>query len=160
MSRVVATKYVRDHHSAGRSNRSTSIVVTPPPSREITPHALFCNVVLPDGSHAQPEIYPRPDGTLYVCGAGMSDKAPIPDRAADVVYSEEGVERLRERLDVVMRKEWIEEAFISGNVVKQACYRPDSDKTGKPVIGNIGNGCVRSTALDSVLTEILTLDCG
>ena len=97
---------------------------------------------MPDGSHAQPEFYPRPDRTLYVCGASMSDKTPLPEYAADVVHSDAGVERLKERVRTVIRKEWTNEALESDNFVRQACYRPDSDKTHLPVIGKIGNGCV------------------
>ncbi|KAF9511936.1 hypothetical protein BS47DRAFT_1486569 [Hydnum rufescens UP504] len=122
------------------SNRSTSIVVSPPESRELTPHALFCTLVLPDGSHGQPEFYPRPDRTLYVCSAGMSDQTPLPEYAEDVVHSEEGVRRLKERLRIVVRKEWIGDVLESDNFIRQACYRPDSSKTHLPVIGKIGDG--------------------
>ena len=30
----------------------------------------------------EPEIYPRPDGTVYVCGEG--DEEPLPDNPADI----------------------------------------------------------------------------
>lgn len=68
----------------------------------------------------------------------MSDRTPLPARAADVVHSDEGVERLQERLATVVRKEWIEHPE---KVIKQACHRPDSSRTGTPIIGKFGKGC-------------------
>lgn len=133
------------------SPKSTSIVVTPTPDYKVTPHALFCTLTLADGSHVQPEIYPRPDNTLYVCGAGMSDRTPLPAKAQDVEFSEEGVQRLKTRLLAVVENEWVQKRFEENDFVKQACYRPDSSKTGLPLIGSIGKGCVyklRNASLD------------
>lgn len=110
------------------------------PGHEVTPHALFCTLILPDGSHVQPEIYPRPDNTLYVCGAGMSDRTALPDKARDVNYNEEGVQRLKTRLLAVVENEWVQKRIAEDDFIKQACYRPDSSKTGLPIIGKIGNG--------------------
>jgi len=70
----------------------------------------------------------------------MQDPTPLPSRAADVVYSDEGVERLKDRLRAVVRSGWIDEPLASDTFIKQACYRPDSSKTGLPVVGSIGPG--------------------
>lgn len=67
----------------------------------------------------------------------MRDTMPLPARAADVQYSTEGVQRLHERLEAVVRKEWIKNPE---KVIEQACYRPDSSRTGTPIIGKFGEG--------------------
>ncbi|KAF8331634.1 uncharacterized protein EI90DRAFT_3123217 [Cantharellus anzutake] len=119
------------------SNLSTSIVLSPPSSHRFSPHALFCTLVLPNGQIAQPEFYPRPDNTLYVCGAGLTDKTPLPLSCADIKYNSEGEERLKERVRQVVKDEWIEGAFDRSDFIVQACYRPDSSKTGAPIIGKL-----------------------
>ncbi|KAF8317509.1 FAD dependent oxidoreductase [Cantharellus anzutake] len=124
------------------SNLSTSIVLSPPSSHRFSPHALFCTLVLPNGQIAQPEFYPRPDNTLYVCGAGLTDKTPLPLSCADVKYNSEGEERLKERVRQVVKDEWIEGAFDRSDFIVQACYRPDSSKTGAPIIGKVSEGRV------------------
>lgn len=99
---------------------------------------------MPDGSYGHPEFYPRPDRTLYVCGTNMSDMTPLPEYASEVVPSDEGVERLKQLVNIVVRKEWIDvDALEPSDFVKQACYRPDSSKTNLPIIGKIGNGYAR-----------------
>lgn len=61
--------------------KSTSIVWAPPPSDEssssssttnnVDATALFCGEDDRFGTHL--EVYPRPDGTIYICGVGGSD---------------------------------------------------------------------------------------
>src|SRR5262249_57480858 len=44
---------------------------------DVPAHALFVDYRTADGRHLEPEIFPRPDGEVYVCG--MADPAPLPD---------------------------------------------------------------------------------
>ncbi|KAF8317063.1 FAD dependent oxidoreductase, partial [Clavulina sp. PMI_390] len=122
------------------STKSTSIVVTPDLGYEVTAHALFCTLVLADGSHVQPEIYARPDNTLYVCGAGMTDRTPLPTKAKDVEFSPEGVERLKTRVAATVQSDWVKKRMENDDFLKQACYRPDSSETGLPILGKINEG--------------------
>ena len=43
---------------------------------DVPAHALFMEYRTADGRHLEPEIFPRPDGEVYVCG--MADPAPLP----------------------------------------------------------------------------------
>ena len=115
-------------------------MIKPPEGQSFTPHAIFGTYILDDGSHAQPEIFPRPDNTLYICGGGLQDHTPLPDKAKDVSYNKEEVEGLKVRLKAVVKNDWVEKRLEEEDFVKQACYRPDSTKTSKPVIGKFGEG--------------------
>jgi glycine/D-amino acid oxidase-like deaminating enzyme len=48
----------------------------------VSPHALFVECEAEDGSVDSPEVFPRPDGTTYVCG--LSSEEPLPPDPADV----------------------------------------------------------------------------
>mmetsp|Transcript_14236 Transcript_14236/g.20029 ORF Transcript_14236/g.20029 Transcript_14236/m.20029 type:complete len:435 (-) Transcript_14236:275-1579(-) len=51
--------------------KSTSIVWKKPEGKEVDATALFCGEDNRFGTHL--EVYPRPDGTIYICGIGGSD---------------------------------------------------------------------------------------
>jgi glycine/D-amino acid oxidase-like deaminating enzyme len=53
--------------------------------------ALFCSGISLD----DPEVYPRPDGTVYMCGGSSFD--PLPPSADDVVADAEVVQQLQVR---------------------------------------------------------------
>jgi len=48
----------------------------------VPPHALFVDYRTAAGQVLEPEIMPRPDGTVYVCG--MADPADLPESADEV----------------------------------------------------------------------------
>lgn len=50
--------------------KSTSLVWEPTPDQEVDGTALFCGEDERFGTHL--EVYPRPDGTVYICGIGGS----------------------------------------------------------------------------------------
>lgn len=54
--------------------KSTSIVWKQPEGKEVDATALFCGEDNRYGTHL--EVYPRPDGTIYICGIGGSDYVP------------------------------------------------------------------------------------
>ena len=117
------------------SGCSTSVIFRP--STPITPHALFTELTLPSGISVSPEIYPRPDGTVYMCGDHTDPlrPRPLPTRAADVTPSPHAVKNQTERL------KWLGgRGFDDVQVeVEQACFRPES-RRGKPVIGELAKG--------------------
>src|SRR5258707_2683607 len=55
---------------------------------DVPAHALFMDYHTADGDALEPEIIPRPDGTVYVCG--MADRQPLPESADGVEVSEAG----------------------------------------------------------------------
>jgi glycine/D-amino acid oxidase-like deaminating enzyme len=96
---------------------------------DVPAHALFMDYRLADGRALEPEIMPRPDGTVYVCG--MADPQPLPDSAEGVEVSEAGCAVLAGaagRVSAALAAAPIER--------RQACYRPVTDD-GVPLIGRV-----------------------
>jgi glycine/D-amino acid oxidase-like deaminating enzyme len=93
------------------------------------PHAVFLDYRTADGRALEPEIFPRPDGNVYVCG--MADPQPLPD-------GPEGVEVDDASCDVLARAAGrVSTALAAARVThRQACYRPVTDD-GVPLIGRV-----------------------
>jgi glycine/D-amino acid oxidase-like deaminating enzyme len=92
-------------------------------------HALFVEYRTADGRNLEPEIVPRPDGEVYVCG--MADPAPLPDSPEEVEVSEAACAVLARAAGRVSTA--LAAAPISR---RQACYRPVTDD-GLPLIGRV-----------------------
>jgi glycine/D-amino acid oxidase-like deaminating enzyme len=92
-------------------------------------HALFVDYRTADGRALEPEIVPRPDGEVYVCG--MADPAPLPD-------SPEGVEVDEAACGVLARAAGRVSTALAAAAItrRQACYRPVTDD-GLPLIGRV-----------------------
>lgn len=87
-----------------------------------------------------PEVYPRPDGTVYVCGIAAREAAiPLPERAHQVVHSEKAAKLLRAHMAAIAPEAFGEKEQVEV-VAEQACYRPNSSETGGPIIGKIREG--------------------
>jgi glycine/D-amino acid oxidase-like deaminating enzyme len=96
---------------------------------DVPAHALFVDYRTTDGRRLEPEIFPRPDGTVYVCG--MADPAPLPDSPEAVEVSEPAcavLARAAGRVSTTLA--------AAGIVRRQACYRPVTDD-GLPLIGRV-----------------------
>jgi glycine/D-amino acid oxidase-like deaminating enzyme len=96
---------------------------------DVPAHALFVDYRTAEGRHLEPEIFPRPDGEVYVCG--MADPAPLPD-------SPEAVEVSEAACGVLARAAGrVSTALAAAPIVRrQACYRPVTDD-GLPLIGRV-----------------------
>ncbi len=90
--------------------------------------ALFVEMELAGEVHT-PEVFPRPDGTTYVCG--LSGQQPLPEDPAAVTYDEGAPETLRRMIRVFAPQ--LAEAPI---LAQQACYRPVT-RDGLPLIGAV-----------------------
>src|SRR6266850_8403251 len=96
---------------------------------DVPAHALFVDYRTADGRALEPEIFPRPDGEVYVCG--MADPAPLPDSPEAVEVNESSCEALARAAGRVSA------ALAGARVVRrQACYRPVTDD-GVPLIGRV-----------------------
>ncbi len=62
------SKYLFKNLTVRSAYKAHSIVMRP--QSEISPHAIFVEHKNKTGDFIDPEIYPRPDGTVYVCGIG------------------------------------------------------------------------------------------
>jgi glycine/D-amino acid oxidase-like deaminating enzyme len=103
-----------------------SVILAAP---EVPAHALFLEYRTSDGRTVEPEIFPRPDGDVYVCG--MTDPTPLPDAPEAVSVSEvacETLARAAARVSSALAAARIER--------RQACYRPVTSD-GLPVIGPV-----------------------
>ena len=95
----------------------------------LPPEALFLEYAEQAGSMLTPEIFPRADGTTYVCG--ISSQSPVPVDPDQVAPDDGAIERLRAlcaRMSPVLAR--------SPVLASQACYRPVT-ADGLPLIGAI-----------------------
>lgn len=121
------------------SNCSTSIVIRTSPEKPLSAHALFCSITEPSGKTSSPEAYARPDGTIYVCGAGIHDRTaslPPASQLHTLGHFAPAAEALRERMKFISPSHF-DDAVVE---VEQACFRPNSGKTGAPLVGKISPG--------------------
>ena len=96
---------------------------------DVPAHALFVDYRTADGRSLEPEIFPRPDGSVYVCG--MADPQPLPDSPEGVVVDDDACAVLARAAGRVSTT--LAAAPITR---RQACYRPVTDD-GLPLIGRV-----------------------
>ena len=95
----------------------------------VPPEALFLEVQEATGAVQTPELFPRSDGTTYVCA--ISSESPLPVDPAAVSPDPGAIERL-ERMCSAMAP-----VLASAKILaRQACYRPVT-RDGLPLIGRI-----------------------
>ena len=79
------------------------------------------------GKSLEPEVYPRPDGTVYVCGQG--DSQPLPLHPSEVKHDSKSCKTL---LDIASKvSHYLTDAEV---LSESACYLPCS-KDNIPLIG-------------------------
>ena len=96
---------------------------------DVPAQALFVDYRAADGRAFEPEIVPRPDGDVYVCG--MADPQPLPDSPEGVVVDDAACDTLGRAAGRVSTM--LAAARITR---RQACYRPVTDD-GRPLIGRV-----------------------
>src|SRR4029079_6081676 len=97
--------------------------------KDVPAHALFMDYRTADGRHLEPEIFPRPDGTVYICG--MRDHQPLPDSSGGGGVSQAWC-------DVLAGAAFRVSTTLRGARItrRAACYRPVTDD-GLPRISPI-----------------------
>lgn len=95
---------------------------------EISPDALFVELVA-RGEPQTPEVFPRDDGTTYVCG--LSSQQALPEDPAEVAPDAGSQEALRE-----MTRAFAPGLAASPIIASQACYRPVT-QDGLPLLGPV-----------------------
>lgn len=121
------------------ATRAHSIVIKPPPTLPtdaISPYVLFTSIALPTSGRSRevtPEIYPRPDPAIYVCGPGDT-RVALPPNVDDVDVDERACEEIWEWV----AQTGVIKSEVIGEVEKrQACYLPIVESGGGPIIGNV-----------------------
>ena len=95
--------------------RGASIILKP--RQPVAACALFGQFIDQRGESFGPEIFPRPDGTVYMCG--VPDRVALPSDAADITPSEEAIATLK----TIART--LSDEFADATVThQQACFRP------------------------------------
>lgn len=98
-------------------------------NEQIPPQALFAEFENQTGGQDSPELFPRPDGTVYLCGLSAED--PLPEDPADIQSDEEAKAQLRATAAA------LSPALAGAEVVSsQACYRPVT-QDGMPLMGAV-----------------------
>jgi glycine/D-amino acid oxidase-like deaminating enzyme len=95
----------------------------------IPPEALFLEYAEPGGSILSPEVFPRADGTTYVCG--ISGESSLPIDPGLVVPDDGAIDRLKAlcgRMSPILARAPV--------LASQACFRPVT-ADGLPLIGPI-----------------------
>jgi glycine/D-amino acid oxidase-like deaminating enzyme len=95
----------------------------------IPPEAAFLESAEPDGSILSPEIFPRADGTTYVCG--ISSESDLPQDPGLVAPDDGAIDRLKalcDRLSPILARAPV--------LASQACFRPVT-ADGLPLIGAV-----------------------
>ncbi len=103
--------------------------ITLKPTAPVPAHALFTDYTTDAGERLEPEIFPRPDGEVYLCG--LSDMTPLPERADQVVPRADAgavLQQVAGHLSSAL-------LGVEPQVV-QACYRPVYDD-GLPLMGPV-----------------------
>jgi glycine/D-amino acid oxidase-like deaminating enzyme len=95
----------------------------------VPPEALFLEYEETAGSMLSPEIFPRPDGTIYVCA--ISSESPLPVDPTSVVPDDGAMDRLKALCDRISPVLAASRVLASG-----ACYRPLA-RDGLPLIGAV-----------------------
>jgi glycine/D-amino acid oxidase-like deaminating enzyme len=96
---------------------------------QVPPEALFLDYREDSGAAHAPEVFPRADGTTYVCA--ISSESPVPLDPAAVAPDDGAIKRLEAmcaRLSPVLA--------ASPILARQACFRPVT-RDGLPLIGRL-----------------------
>jgi len=117
-----------------KATRAHSIVIRPRAGVQLSPHALFTRISLPEGTdddeRASPEIGARPNNEVYA--SGSEDKSPLPHLVDNVKVDEAACEAIFRQVASISPE------LRAGTVVKkQACFLPTVKKTrlGGPIVG-------------------------
>jgi glycine/D-amino acid oxidase-like deaminating enzyme len=95
----------------------------------VPPEALFLEHEEARGSILTPEIFPRPDGTTYVCA--ISSDSPLPVDPTSVAPDDGAIDRLKALCGRISPVLAASRVLASG-----ACYRPVT-RDGLPLIGAV-----------------------
>ena len=101
----------------------------------VSPHALFTHIAYKSINKGRsktvtPEIYPRPDGTLYACGEG-DHLIPLP-ATADLV--ETSPERCQDIVDHISS---VSDTMATSTITaRNACYLPQNEYGGSPLVSS------------------------
>ncbi|EGG00523.1 uncharacterized protein MELLADRAFT_79213 [Melampsora larici-populina 98AG31] len=126
--------------------RAHSIVLRS--QKSISPHALFTHLFITDHQAikpqwTEPEFYPRPDHTIYICGAG--DDEPLPALPSEVKVDKKAISKLKAQAKAVIDPQYLidSDQEVIPTLAEQACYLP----VGQALVGRLCPGVLVGTGL-------------
>jgi glycine/D-amino acid oxidase-like deaminating enzyme len=138
--------------------KATSILLRP--AADISADMLFLEYRNKSGRVIAPEVYPRPDGSVYICGEG--DANPLPDDPATIEPTQSVVDVLQDVANTISSQ-----LAAAPMETQQACFLPVSPD-GNPLIGALpgvkgayvaaGHSCwgiLNSPATGEAMAEII-----
>jgi len=99
------------------------------PQTPVPAQALFVDYLDEDGERLAPEIFPRPDGEVYLCG--LSDDQPVPEDPSAVPASPQATATLQR-----IAGELAASLGRAPVLTENACYRPIC-ADALPVMGGV-----------------------
>eukprot|EP00884_Botryococcus_braunii_P008047 jgi/Botrbrau1/17243/Bobra.0015s0004.4 len=99
------------------------------PSSPVPGDCLFTTFVSSAGKQSDPEVYPRPDGTVYICGE--SEYVDVPEDPATITPRQDAISNLQEVGSTVSSR--LEAAEV---LQAQACFLPLSEDS-LPLMGPV-----------------------
>ena len=127
---------------------------------DVTAHCLFTDTEFAGKEKREPEVYPRPDGTVYACG--FSDHVTLPVNAKDIAPDSNSCKKLKEICGCISNV--LADAEV---IAEQACYLP-TPQGHLPLIGRVPNmenvymasghtcwGILNAPATGKALTELI-----
>ena len=124
---------------SGSRAHSITLQLQDPATSAIDNTALFLS------SLKEPEVYPRPDGTVYMCGGCSSDHAPLPPHPREVAVDTAACAQIKETAACVSA-----ELGAVTRYTPSACYLPHSED-GAPLIGHLDQ--VTTVTSDQVIVR-------
>jgi glycine/D-amino acid oxidase-like deaminating enzyme len=103
--------------------------ITLRPTTPVPAQALFVDYVTHGGERLAPEVYPRPDGEVYLCG--LSEEGPLPERP-DLVQPRPDAGLILQRIAGTLSSSLADAPLQR----VQACYRPVY-ADGLPLLGAV-----------------------
>lgn len=79
--------------------RIHSLILKPPKQLDMSNHCLFVDLRIRGSFPTEPEVFPRPDGTAFVCGS--SDDEPLPKAAHEVKIDKAAIDNLRREVSLL-----------------------------------------------------------
>ena len=111
----------------GTRAHSITMQLEDPDKSTIDNTALFLS------SMKSPEVYPRPDGTVYMCGGCSSDHVPLPEHPSRVSVDNDACQQIK-----VIAGHVSDQLASVTQYTSSACYLPHSTD-GVPIIGHVSH---------------------
>ncbi|WFD35046.1 hypothetical protein MCUN1_001894 [Malassezia cuniculi] len=117
--------------AAIEGSRAHSIIIQAAQDHQLSADCFFTEMRYGTSAGA-PEVYIRPKGVAYVCGA--TDDEPVPEYADQVSYDPKATAKLQVQASV-LSPDYLDVKNGATLLSEQSCYLPLSPRTAAPIIG-------------------------